>query len=76
MLTVNSHVVISKGISIFHYGETPRMSLMPVLSKLQRQDTRGIIRKVDASTDSVAVQFPLMKEFLWFKSYELQPTRK
>jgi len=70
-LRVNSNVIIRRNINEFHYRSTPFASLQPVLSKLQRRGIRGTVRRIDAVNSAIAVQFPNVNEFLWFKFYEV-----
>jgi len=68
---LNERVIIKPSVTTFHHGETPYFSLAPVLSKLQRGRTYGIIRQCDPLTGSIGVHFAGRKELLWFKEYEL-----
>jgi len=69
---LGSRVILKPYIEVFHFQETPRFSLGPVLSKLKRERTYGVVKKLDTSLGAVAVHFPGMKEFMWFKDYELE----
>jgi hypothetical protein len=71
MLKLNDRVIVKKGVDIFHYQEKPFYSLAPVLTRLKVSGEYGVIRRIDADNDAVAVQFPRMKDFVWFKTYEL-----
>lgn len=70
-LRLNSNVTVRKSIQEFHYRSTPHVSLLPVLHKLQRTGARGIVRRYDSMNDAIAVQFPNHRDFLWFKTYEV-----
>ena len=70
-ITINNGVRLKQEIAVFHHQETPQCSLQPVLAKLQTHRILGRVRRVDDKSGSVGVQFPRMRELLWFKPYEL-----
>lgn len=71
-IEIGHRVSLNPNISHFHYGTTPRFSLEYVLKKLQNDKTIGIVRRANNNTESLGVQFPNMKEILWFKPFELE----
>jgi hypothetical protein len=73
-IEVGSRVRLNPGITKFHYETTPLFSLEYVLKKLQQNQIVGIVIRVDNSTEALGVQFPNMKDILWFKSFELENT--
>jgi len=70
--TTNTYIIISPNITQFHYSSTPHYSLEHVIDKLKKNKTKGIIRRYNEEHNAVAVQFPNMKEFLWFKIHEVK----
>ena len=72
MLAYGDCVVLKASVSVWHYQETPRFSLVSVLYKLQQKRMRGTVRRVDSSTGAVGVLFPGMRDFMWFKEWELE----
>jgi hypothetical protein len=71
MFKLNDKVVVRKDIARFHYQEKPFYSLAPLLAKLKTSGDYGVIRRIDVTSNAIAVQFPRMKDFVWFKSYEV-----
>ena len=67
-----SYIVLNPRIGKFHYEETPHFSLRIVLQKLQKLQVKGKILKMSSDQQDVGVQFPNMKELLWFKAYEVK----
>ena len=76
MFGLNTKVVIKKSVEKFHYSETPRYSLVRVLENLRKRGIYGIVRDINKDHNAVAVQFPKMQDFIWFKAYELQSLRE
>jgi hypothetical protein len=72
VFSINDGVVLKPNIQEFHYRDDgQRFSLAPVMRRLQKQGSRGRVRRIDAQSDAVGVQFPGKREFLWFKPYEI-----
>jgi gamma-glutamylcyclotransferase (GGCT)/AIG2-like uncharacterized protein YtfP len=71
MFNQNAFVKIKQGLERFHYAETQTYSLAPVINKLKKEQVLGKVLRIDKEHDAVAVQFPKMKECIWFKTYEI-----
>jgi hypothetical protein len=71
-IELGSRVTLSPGITKFHYEVTPTFSLEYVLKKLQQNRSIGIVRRLDKGNDAWGVQFPNMKDLMWFKSFEIE----
>lgn len=72
MFSINDRVVVRPEVDMFHYSETPRYSLVPVIAKLKRERKYGFIKRVDSSRSAVGVLFPGIRDLIWFKTYEVK----
>lgn len=71
-MDIGNRVALNPGIDSFHYENTPLFSLKIILKKLQQNGVMGIVRRVDKNTEAIGVQFPNMKDIIWFKPFELE----